>query len=212
MLTRYLEADAVARVASALKGHSRAIWLLMNATGLRISDAIKIKHCDISRDGILFWTSTKTGKTASRRLPSEILALLPLDPARPNKYMFPSDKLKAEHIHRSTVYRHIKKACLKVGIDPDGIGTHSARKSFAVNDFRENGLGRTMFDLQHSSASTTLLYALSDNPIPRIFKEIKLLRERIEDLTEICDFLVEKVIDIDEPVPYKISEQKNAGD
>ena len=211
MVTRFLESEAVARVAEALKGHSRAIWLLMNATGLRISDAVKIRHCDISRDGVLFWTSTKTGKTASRKLPGEILAVLPLSRERPNTFLFSSSKPGKEHIHRTTVYRHIKKACIKCGIDPVGVGTHSARKSFAVKDFRENGLGRTMFDLQHSSAATTLLYALSDNPIPRIFEKINLMQEQIDDLLDICDMLSNVLFPPDVPIPYKIRDEKKGG-
>ena len=160
MQTRYLEPESVAKVANALSGHSRTIWLLMNEVGLRISDAVKIKHCHIGLDGTLWWTSSKTGKTASRKLTGEMLVLLAPRKDRPNKYIFESQNVKAEHIHRTTVYRHIKKACDKVGINPEGIGTHTGRKSFAVKDFRENGLGRTMFDLQHSSAATTLLYSV----------------------------------------------------
>ena len=212
MQTRYLEPEAVAMVANALKGHSRTIWLLMNEVGLRISDAVKIKHCHISLDGVLWWTSSKTGKTASRKLSGELLLLLDPLEDRPNTYIFQSKSRKAEHIHRSTVYRHIKKACKKIGMDPEGIGTHSARKSFAVKDFRENGLGRTMFDLQHSSAATTLLYALSDNPIPRILKKISLIDEEIQELYDICDMICNELWPPDEPVHYKLKEEKNAGD
>lgn len=209
MLTRFLESKEVARVAEALQGHSRAIWLLMNATGIRISDAVKIRENDIDRNGVLMWVSSKTGKTASRILPGEVLAVLPLPKVRTEAYLFKSAKNPSKHIHRSTVFRHIKQACNKVGIDPEGVGTHSARKSFAVRDFRENGLGKTMFDLQHSSAATTLLYALSDNPIPRIFQKLKELEEELIDLRECVDIIFEMHFDFDEPAPFTISDEKN---
>lgn len=217
MRTNYIEPAEVAKIASCMKGDSKKIWLLMNDTGLRISDAVKLRYSDIDSKGQIHYKAQKTGKTGIIRVSGEILALLGRSDG--DSYVFRSRKNPSRHIHRSTVFRHIKQACKKAGIDPDGIACHSARKAFAVRDFRENGLGQTMHDLQHSSAATTLFYGLSDNPIPRIFAELRCIRQildmhqdKIEDLFDICDTLTEAVFDIDKPLDVKISDEKRGED
>ena len=217
MITNYVEAETVSKIASRMKGNSRKIWLLMNDTGLRVSDAVKVKYGDIDKKGYLHYKAQKTGKTGIIRISGEVLSIL--GKGKPNEYVFKSSKYPHKHMHRSTVFRHIKNACIKAGIDPDGIACHSARKAFAVRDFRENGLGKTMHDLLHSDASTTLFYALSDNPIPRIFAQFKIIDqslnmqlERIEEVEEKIEMLFRMLVDIDEPLNVKISEQKKAGE
>lgn len=216
MRTNYVEPEAVAKIAMAMKGHSKTIWLLMNDTGLRISDAVKLKYTDIDSKGQIHYKATKTGKTGIIRVSGEVLALIPKNGG--DEYVFKSSVNPSKHIHRSTVFRQIKAACKRLGIDADGIACHSARKAFAVRDFRENGLGQTMHDLQHSSPATTLFYSLSDNPIPRIFAEIKIIKQildmhlkHIDELREICDMLYERISDIDEPLNVKITDEKKRG-
>jgi integrase len=213
MQTKYIEPDVVAKIASRMKGDCRIIWLLMNDTGLRVSDAIKLKYNDIDGQGRIHYKSKKTGKEGIIRVSGELLALIP--DRKSDAYVFRSKVDPQKHIHRTTVFKAIKKACKQCGIDADGIACHSARKAFAVRDFRENGLGKTMHDLQHSSAATTLFYSLSDNPIPRIFAEIKIIKqsldmhfEAIEELREICDGLLEKIVDVDAPCIVKLTSKK----
>lgn len=215
--TKYIPPETVARLAATLKGDMRTIWLLMNDTGLRVSDVVKLKYSDIDAKGHIHYISTKTGKKGIAKPSGNVLALL----GRKNtdEYLFRSRKKPSRHVHRSTVFRNIKRACVLCGINPEGIATHTARKNFAVRDFRENGLGKTMHDLQHSNPATTLFYALSDDPIPQIFAQIEVIKkqldfhyEKIEELFEICDRILEKIIDIDAVGAVKISEQKKAGE
>lgn len=217
MQTKYLTPDEVAKISNHLKGYSRTIWLLMNDTGLRVSDAVKLKTSDIDKKGQIHYTSTKTGKNGIAKPSGAVLSLLSRN--KRQKYIFPSAKNPKKHIHRSTVFRHIKTACRLAGVDTDGVGCHSARKSFAVKDFRENGLGKTMHDLQHSSPATTLFYALSDDPIPQIFAKLKIIDqslnmhfEKIEELFEICDRLLEKIVNVDEPLNIKVCDDKKRGE
>lgn len=210
MITRYLEPEQVAGVANALPSRLRPIWLLMYATGMRVSDVIKLRECDIDTDGVVHWTAQKTGKSASRKLPGEVLAVIPRACNDSEEWLFRSEKNPAKHIHRSTLFRHIKKACIKCGINPEGVGTHTARKSFAVKDYRENGLGKTMHDLQHSNASTTLFYALSDNPIPRVFQKLKEIDEKLTEFGEILDLLINAIFPPDEPLNVRISDEKGS--
>jgi integrase len=213
MMTSFIEAETVAKIASRMKGNSRKIWLLMNDTGLRVSDAVKVKYGDIDKKGYLHYKAQKTGKTGIIRISGEVLALL--GRGKSDEYIFKSAKFPHKHIHRSTVFRHIKTACKRAGINSDGIACHSARKAFAVRDFRENGLGKTMHDLLHSDAATTLFYALSDNPIPRIFAQLKIIDQSlnmhlgfIEDLSEKIEMLFRMIVDIDAPIDVKLPDEK----
>lgn len=216
MRTKYIPAETVSRIASRMPEQTRKLWLLMNDTGLRVSDAVKLKYSDIDKQGKIHYKSAKTGKNGVIGVSGAVLALL--GRRKTDEYIFKSSKNPKKHIHRSTVFKHIKKACLLCGIDPEGIATHTARKNFAVRDFRENGLGKTMYDLQHSNAATTLFYALSDDPIPEIFAKLKIIYqsldmhyEKIEELYAICDSILEKIVDIDAPINVKISDEKKAG-
>ena len=207
MQTKYITPEDVAKIASKLSGHSRTIWLLMCDTGLRISDAVALRYSDIDKEGKIHYKAKKTGKIGIASPSGNVLALLGRKKTR--EYIFRSSVNPNKHIHRSTVFKHIKRACALCGIDAHGIAPHTARKVFAVKDFRENGLGKTMHDLQHSSAATTLFYALSDDPIPMIFRELNALREQIEELYELCDFICEKIgFDNEKPINVRTSEQK----
>ena len=213
MRTNFLEAETVARIAQALNGKIQVIWLLMNDTGLRVSDAIKVKYGDIDTKGQIHYKSLKTKKEGICAVSGNVLCLL--GKGRPDEYVFRSSKNPQKHIHRATVFKAIKRACDRCGIDPDGVGCHSARKSFAVRDFRENGLGKTMHHLQHSSPATTLFYALSDDPIPRIFADIKIIKQSldfhytlIEELRESLDGIFERIVDIDAPLDIKLPDEK----
>lgn len=216
-ITKYIPPETVARISQRLTGHSRTIWLLMNDTGLRISDAVKLKYSDIDSKGQIHYISTKTGKKGIAKPSSVVLSLL--GRKKTDGYIFTSAKNPKKHIHRSTVFRHIKKACVLCGLSSEGIGTHTARKNFAVKDFRENGLGKTMHDLQHSNPATTLFYALSDDPIPQIFGQIKILKQQIDfnyekilELFEICDRIFGRIENFDEPLNVRVSDQKKAGE
>ena len=184
MQTRFVELSEVSQIANHMPDVSRGVWLLMNDTGLRVSDAINVKYKDIDKYGYLHYTAKKTKKNGRAKLSEAFLNEYYRGYKRPkgdlDRFLFPSyDKKRRAPISRSTVFRHIKKACSELGIDADGVAPHSARKSFAVRDFREYGLGRVMHDLQHRDASTTLLYAMSDNAIQALYKELRDTQEKL---------------------------------
>lgn len=182
----------VSLIADKMPKYTRGVWLLMNDTGLRVSDAIGVKYSDIDKAGYLHYVAQKTGKSGRAKLSDSFIREY-VGNHRTGAYLFPSPKKPGEHVCRSTVFRHIKNACRALQIDPTGIAPHSARKSFAVRDFREYGLGRVMHDLQHRDASTTLLYAMSDNAIQALYKEIRKLQNDMEDVTEKLDILFDEV-------------------
>lgn len=199
MQTKFIELSEVSQIASRMPDVSRGVWLLMNDTGLRVSDAIRVKYGDIDEYGYLHYVAKKTKKHGRAKLSEAFLNEYYPKFRTPKKkwqheYVFPSPNKKLyAPISRSTVFRHIKKACDELGIDSTGIAPHSARKSFAVRDFREFGLGRVMHDLQHSDASTTLLYAMSDNAIQALYKDLRILENRIASLSDKSDSEIEEI-------------------
>ena len=75
---------------------------------------------------------------------------------------------------------------------PLNVSPHSARKTYAVELRKEEGLAAVQSELQHNNMSTTMLYAFAD-----LAKAGK--RERIPesgDLIEIADVIAEKVANL----------------
>jgi len=182
----------VSQIASKMPKLTRGVWLLMNDTGLRVSDAIRVKYADIDNYGYLHYIAKKTKKNGRAKLSDAFLSEF-IGENRADGYVFRSTQNPQKHVSRATVFRHIKKACLLCGINPEGIAPHSARKSFAVRDFREFGLGRVMHDLQHRDASTTLLYAMSDNAIEALYKELRKLQAEMMSLSDKLDSQVKEI-------------------
>lgn len=220
MQTKFIELSEVSQIASRMPDVSRGVWLLMSDTGLRVSDAIRVKYGDIDTFGYLHYVAKKTKKSGRAKLTEAFLNEYYPKYRKPQKkwendYVFPSPNKKLyAPVSRSTVFRHIKKACDELGIDSTGIAPHSARKSFAVRDFREFGLGRVMHDLQHRDASTTLLYAMSDNAIQALYKDLRILSKKldseVEEITEKLDFLFDYLFGDDLNIKIAKKEQKTS--
>jgi site-specific recombinase XerD len=58
----------------------------------------------------------------------------------------------------------MKVACTRLGIS-ENASPHSARKTFAVDLFREKGLPAVQKALQHDRPETTKIYAFSDKNV-----------------------------------------------
>lgn len=128
-------------------------------TGLRIGDVLKARPADL-KGNKLFFVAQKTGKAGVKTLSKGLATALWR--VSGNDWIFEGrGKTKTGHRTRQTVYRDLKKVCKRLGIEGQ-ISPHSARKSYAVTDFREHGLDHVKKELQHDRESVTLLYALSD--------------------------------------------------
>lgn len=79
----------------------------------------------------------------------------------PSEYFFKHRTKKYEHRTRQAVWKNVKKACTEIGLDIN-VTPHSARKTYAVEEFHDKGLTITQKELQHDNPSTTVLYAFSD--------------------------------------------------
>lgn len=152
-----------------------AMALVMEANlGIRISDIIKLRLCDIIRDGDrwrLSITEQKTGKERYFTVSEQMRAFL-LD------YCYKNGIREDEpivQIQRRTVQDALKK--VTNFLEMERVGTHSFRKYFAVRIYEGNDhdveLVREI--LQHGSLATTQRYlrttsarvdaALNDNMV-----------------------------------------------
>ena len=185
MRTKYIEFDVVQSIECNMPFLTAGVWRLCCETGVRVSDAIKAKRKDFDTDGHFRYVASKTGKKGIATVSGDFLRRYIGNPlVQPNAYAFPSPKYVNKHVTRQTVWNHVKDACIKSGIDPEGVAPHSARKYFAVSLFHEKGIGATMNALQHRDAGTTMIYALSDDALHRCIVELKQLRKIVDKL---CD-------------------------
>ena len=125
--------------------------------GLRISDILKLRPCDIIRDGdryCLEVVEQKTGKSRVFTVPLVIQQYIEnyclRNGIRRSDLMFP--------ITERAVQKQLHIVCDYLGYE--GISTHSFRKWYATEIYKANGFDIALVQrlLQHSSAATTQRY------------------------------------------------------
>lgn len=125
--------------------------------GLRISDIIKLRPCDIVRDGDRYRLEVVEQKTGKRRVFTVPLVIQQYienyclrNAVRHTDRIFP--------VTERAVQKQLKIVCDYLGYD--GISTHSFRKWYATEIYNTNGYDIALVQrlLQHSSASTTQRY------------------------------------------------------
>jgi integrase len=125
--------------------------------GLRISDILKLRLCDIVRDGDRYRLEIVEQKTGKRRIFTVPLVI----------YQYIENYCLRHGIGRTEVIfpvteRSIQKqlhiVCDYLGYE--GISTHSFRKWYATEIYKTNGYDIVLVQrlLQHSSATTTQRY------------------------------------------------------
>ena len=133
------------------------ILVIEGNLGLRISDILKLRLCDIVRDGNRYRLEIVEQKTAKRReftVPLIIQQYIENYCLRHtiqyNEIIFP--------ITERAVQKQLAIVCDYLGYT--GISTHSFRKWYASEIYKNNGYDIVLVQrlLQHSSASTTQRY------------------------------------------------------
>ena len=125
--------------------------------GLRISDILKLRQCDIVRDGDRYRLEVveqKTGKHRVFTVPVVIYQYI-------ENYCLRSGIGRAElmfPITERAVQKQLRIVCDYLGFE--GISTHSFRKWYATEIYNANGFDIALVQrlLQHSSAATTQRY------------------------------------------------------
>lgn len=129
-------------------------------TGLRIGDVLAIKSSDLLKERFTV-KEEKTGKSRRIRLPKQLRDDLLKQAGR--YYVFEHRCDPKKHRTRQAVNKDIKRACELFRVKHLNISPHSARKIYAVKQYRKScDIKRVQALLNHSNESVTLIYALAD--------------------------------------------------
>ena len=127
-------------------------------TGLRIDDVLNLRRQQLQKC-TLYGYASKT-KKSFRKVVSQDLARR-LREIQGEYYIFEGRLDPKRHRTRQAVWKDVKKAAKILEIDGN-IAPHSARKTYAVEKFKDGGLGTVKRELQHNDIGTTMLYAFAD--------------------------------------------------
>lgn len=168
LTTEYLLDKEVEHVLAALTPQNRLIMRVILHTGMRISDVLALKTKDLKPSG--WYTEGKTGKRRRFGLPGPLLAQIRAQAGL--EWAFPGRDGKS-HKTRQAVWKDVKRASKAFRL-PQNVGTHSARKVYAVHLMGKYGsIERVRRALNHRSSSITAIYAMSDILLERRLAEKK---------------------------------------
>lgn len=160
MRTETLLDDQIALVMAALLPDNRRALQVELRTGLRIGDVLDLRVDQLAR---CFWvTERKTGKRKQCGLPDWLINDIKAA-AGDSVWAFPSPSDPTKHRTRQAVWKDLKRVSAAFRF-PVNIGTHSLRKSYAVDLMHKYGdIERVRKALNHDSTHTTMVYALADH-------------------------------------------------
>lgn len=163
MTTDYLLHKEMEHVLALLTPSNALVMRVILHTGMRVSDVLALKTSDLKPSG--WYTEQKTGKRRRYGLPEPLLAEIKAQ-AGP-VWAFPGRTDPSKHRTRQTVWRDVKRAQRALRM-PENVGTHSARKIYAVDLLAKYGdIERVRKALNHDRALTTAIYAMSDMLLER---------------------------------------------
>lgn len=160
MRTDYLNPQLYNRLYSCMTYDNVLALRVSLETGLRIDDVLSLRASQLVRRticGVAEKTDKPYKKTISADLAKRLAALTP----NAGGYIFAHRLDPMKHRTRQAVWLNMKKAAAQMGVKLNA-APHSARKTYAVEMFKDKGLERTQKELQHDRISTTMLYAFSD--------------------------------------------------
>ena len=161
----YVEPTPLGLVLAALRPANRLVVETMLATGLRVSDALCLTTAQIKRQRFTV-REQKTGKTRRVYIPNDMQLRILRQAGR--LYAFEGRDDWRKHRTRQAVWKDMARCARFFAASGAVRGTvtpHSARKVYAVQEYRRTGdLDTVRQKLNHDPAhmATTLLYALSD--------------------------------------------------
>ena len=158
MKTEFLLQEQVNLILAALTPVNRLVMRTMLHTGLRVGDVLELRPEQIKPR---FWiTEQKTGKRRFVGLTEELRRDLLANAGK--YYVFPHRTDPKKHHTRQAVWKDLKRAAAAFRL-PQNVGTHSARKCYAVDLLWKYGdIEKVRRALNHSRTEVTMLYALAD--------------------------------------------------
>jgi integrase len=158
MRTSYLNPTIYNRIYGVMQYPNALALRVSLETGLRIDDVLSLRPSDLTGQtvrGIAEKTDKPFRKVLSRDLSQRLRQIS-------GKYfIFEHRTDPKKHRTRQTVWKDVKKAVNILHISGN-IAPHSARKTYAVELFRDSGINEVQKELQHDRLSTTMLYAFAD--------------------------------------------------
>lgn len=157
MKTEFVKREKMETVLDLLTPENRLVMRVCLHTGLRVGDALALRPQDLKPNTWI--TEQKTGKRRQIGFPGALLRDLK---ANAGKYwVFPGrDPIK--HRSRQAVWKDVKRAAHALRL-PQNVGTHTARKVYAVELLHSTGdLAKVQKQMNHRSIEVTMIYAMAD--------------------------------------------------
>lgn len=158
MRTNYLNPNLYNRLYSVMQYKNVLALRVSLETGLRIDDVLSLRPEDL-KGRTIKGLAEKTDKPFKKTLSADLARRL--REVSGKWYIFPHRTKPNDHRKRQTVWKDVKKAAHIMGIKGN-IAPHSARKTFAVELFKDKGIGEVQKELQHDRIGTTMVYAFAD--------------------------------------------------
>lgn len=159
MRTDYLNPQLYNRLYAVMTYENVLAMRIALETGLRIDDVLSIRYEDI-KGRTVRGTAEKTGKEFKKVLSADLAKRLQLEKGKKG-YIFPHRTKPNAHRTRQAVWANMKKAADIMGVKLNA-APHSARKTYAVEVFKDKGINVAQKELQHDRISTTMIYAFSN--------------------------------------------------
>lgn len=159
MRAEYVLDKQLELILAAVMPDNRRVLQVMLRTGLRVSDVLGLRRDQIGRQFVV--REAKTGKAKRCGLPDWLISEI-LNNAGDSPWAFPSPRNPAKHRTRQAVWKDLKRVAAAFRIKVN-VGTHSMRKSYAVDLMRKySDVSRVQRALNHDNPAVTMLYAMAD--------------------------------------------------
>ena len=178
MTTDYIPEEIFGRLLECLMPENALVLRLILATGMRITDALSIQRdtffgtAKAGKPLTYLYREKKTGKLRNVSVPPDLLCQLEDRPDRESPWLFPG-RDPEKHRSRQAVWKDLHRTARLWRGNGERlkrtIGTHTARKIYAVKLFHQQealGLAEPLefvrVDMNHKDPTVTYLYALAD--------------------------------------------------
>lgn len=155
----YCDESVLDALLVALMPPNRLAIITSLTTGLRIGDVLALRTECLKKERFTI-KEEKTGKSRRVRLNSELREQLFAQAGR--FYVFEHRTDPMQHRTRQAVYKDLKRACELFRVKGVSISPHTARKIYAVQQYKKSNLTHVQQLLNHSSEAVTQIYAMAD--------------------------------------------------
>ena len=163
----WLKAESMQHVLAAMMPQNRLAIMVAMETGLRIGDVLALRTEVVQRGQRFTIKEQKTGKSRRVRLSRPLWEKCLAGAGR--YWVFEGRCSPRKHRTRAAVYKDIHRTAKLFkasGVVPKkaNVGTHTARKVWAVEQYRQHpDIERLQRQMNHSSPAITMVYAMADS-------------------------------------------------